>query len=65
MPELYVIGGANGSGKTTVSLGLLPRLGVLDNSEPEYQLVAEGITGQAPIIYDRDTWTLICRREDD
>lgn len=26
MPNLYVIGGANGSGKTTVSLGLLPNL---------------------------------------
>lgn len=24
MPNLYVIGGANGSGKTTVSLSLLP-----------------------------------------
>ncbi|MBS0359159.1 MAG: zeta toxin family protein, partial [Proteobacteria bacterium] len=26
MPELYMIGGANGSGKTTVSMSLLPKL---------------------------------------
>lgn len=38
---------------------------VFDNSEPEYQLVAESIAGQTPIIYDSDTWTLISRREND
>jgi len=30
MPTVYVIGGANGSGKTTVALSLLPNLGVLE-----------------------------------
>jgi predicted ABC-type ATPase len=31
MPNLYVIGGANGSGKTTVALSLLPNvLGVYE-----------------------------------
>ena len=30
MPDLYVIGGSNGSGKTTVSLSLLPNLGVVE-----------------------------------
>ncbi len=30
MPQLFVIGGANGSGKTTISLSLLPRLSVLE-----------------------------------
>jgi predicted ABC-type ATPase len=31
MPNLYIIGGANGSGKTTVALGLLPNpLGVFE-----------------------------------
>lgn len=38
---------------------------IFDNSEPEYQLVAEGIARQTPIIYDRDTWTQISRREND
>lgn len=37
---------------------------VFDNSEPEYRLVAEGIAGQTPTIYDPDIWTLINRRED-
>ncbi|MCY7322733.1 MAG: Zeta toxin family protein, partial [Phormidesmis sp. CAN_BIN36] len=30
MSTLYVIGGANGSGKTTVALNILPVLGVLE-----------------------------------
>lgn len=30
MPSCYVIGGPNGSGKTTVALGLLPSLGVTE-----------------------------------
>jgi predicted ABC-type ATPase len=30
MPTIYVIGGANGSGKTTVALDVLPILGVLE-----------------------------------
>jgi predicted ABC-type ATPase len=30
MPVLYVVGGANGSGKTTSALTLLPRLGVTE-----------------------------------
>lgn len=30
MPQIYVIGGANGSGKTTVSLSLLPELEILE-----------------------------------
>lgn len=38
---------------------------VFDNSEPEYRLVAEGIAGQAPSIYDQETWNVICRREND
>lgn len=38
---------------------------IFDNSEPDYQLVAEGLSGQTPVIYDHATWTLITRREDD
>jgi predicted ABC-type ATPase len=38
---------------------------IFNNSEPEYRLVAESIAGQAPSIYDRDTWALINRREND
>ena len=30
MPEIYVIGGANGSGKTTFALNIFPNLGNIE-----------------------------------
>lgn len=35
---------------------------VLDNSQPNYQLVAEGAVNQSPIIYDREIWSQVSRR---
>lgn len=46
MPELYVIGGANGSGKTTVSLSLLPNLGVLEYINAD--AIAAGLSPFSP-----------------
>lgn len=31
MPNLYVMGGANGAGKTTAALGLFPKLGLTED----------------------------------
>jgi predicted ABC-type ATPase len=36
---------------------------VFDNSDPQYRLVAEGITGEMPSIYAHDIWTQISRRD--
>lgn len=38
---------------------------ILDNSEPDYQLVAEGVRNQPPTIYDQETWSQISRRRND
>lgn len=38
---------------------------ILDNSQPGYQLVAEGMIHQPPTIYDQETWTQISRRENE
>lgn len=34
---------------------------ILDNSEPGYQLIAEGVINQSPIIYDQEIWSQISR----
>lgn len=38
---------------------------VLDNSEPEYRLIAEKLIGQSIAVYDRETWNQIVREIDD
>nr|WP_238718447.1 hypothetical protein [Petrachloros mirabilis] len=50
MPDLYVIGGSNGSGKTTVALKLLPSLGVL-----EYIAMAISLRTSAPSSFKTGT----------
>jgi len=32
---------------------------ILDNSEPEYQLIVEKVIGQSPTIYDQEGWSQI------
>jgi predicted ABC-type ATPase len=67
MPSLYIIGGANGSGKTTVSMSLLPNFldcfEYVSSSSPVF--VGERITNQQPIIYVNETWNRITEVEND
>ena len=78
MPNLYLIGGVNCSGKTTVALRLLLNFlevfeyvnadeiaVVLSPLKPEsvaIQLVAECPLNQQPIIYKPNIWSQITER---
>lgn len=70
MPSLYIIGGANGSGKTTVSMSLLPnfldcfeyvcdRWIIYNNSSNDASLVAEYSYSQQLIVYESRIWNQI------
>ncbi len=43
-------------------LGLCDEWFIFDNSEPVYQLIAEGLVNQLPTIYDQEIWDQINRR---
>ncbi|MDI9636203.1 hypothetical protein QM565_10465 [Geitlerinema splendidum] len=64
MPELYAIGGANGSGKTTVSLSLLPNLGVLEYINAD--AIAAGLSPFNPESMARQAgWLMLEQLESD
>ena len=48
MPEIYVIGGANGSGKTTFALDVFPNLGNIEFINAEREALA------SPVVEDDD-----------